>query len=160
MEVMRQPLQRGYVETIGPYGLHRSTLPVDASQGLLDVQLARLALRVAAVPIEQAEGGVARLLDFRQEHAVAHGMNRPGRQEDAIAGTWLKMMQAIGNRSLRERLVQLSFINAGQQAGIHAASRRGSEHEPGFGLASLARPKTPHPLLVRVHLYRQPVTGV
>src|SRR5205814_767891 len=60
--------------------LNWPAVPVDARDGFFDVQRARLTLGVAAVPIEEAEGGVARLLNFGHEHTAADRVDRAGRQ--------------------------------------------------------------------------------
>jgi hypothetical protein len=63
---------------------------VDASQSFLDVKLSRLALRIVAIPIEEAESRITGLLHFRQQNAATNGMNRARRKEDAITWFWLE----------------------------------------------------------------------
>src|SRR5712692_1285810 len=55
-------IARRPAEAAGPYGLYGSPVPVDARQRFLDVQRARPALGIPAVPIEEAERGVTGLL--------------------------------------------------------------------------------------------------
>ena len=59
-------------------------IPADADEGLVEVQRARLALGVDAVPVEQAEGRVAGLLDLGKQDAAADRVHGAGRQIDKI----------------------------------------------------------------------------
>ena len=60
--------------TVGGLGLHRidrPTLEINNRQALLDVQRARLAVGADAVPVEEAERGIAGLLHFGDQKAGA-----------------------------------------------------------------------------------------
>ena len=147
-------------EAGGSHRRHRALVPVNARQRLLDVQRPALALGVATVPVEEAEGGVAGLLDLGDQHATADRVDRARGQEDAIAGPRLEAVQAVRDRAPGQRVAQGRLIDAGQQAGPDPAAGPGVEDKPGFSLAALARPQAADRLLVGVDLHRQPVVGV
>ena len=76
-----------------PHVLHRRVMSavvgkdavVDAFGSLVGVQLAQVALLVAAVEIVDAIGDVARLLDFGHETTFADGVDASGGDEKHIA---------------------------------------------------------------------------
>src|SRR5689334_5394290 len=94
---------RGGVEAAGADWLRRAALPIDARERLVDMQRARLALGVAAIPIEEAEGGIAGLLDLGHEHAAAHGMDGAGGQKQTITRPRLEVVKTLGNLAGSQR---------------------------------------------------------
>src|SRR5205823_2747587 len=80
-------------EVRGAHRRHRALVPMNAGQRIIDVQGPRLAVGVAPVPVVQAEGGVAGLLDLRHQHAAADRVYRAGGQVDTIAGPRLEGVQ-------------------------------------------------------------------
>src|SRR5688572_10647141 len=71
----------------GSHRRARAAAEVGADEALLDVELARLAgLGVHAVPVVEAVGDVARLLDLEEKDVRADGVDGAGLEEDAVAG--------------------------------------------------------------------------
>lgn len=112
---------------------------VDRVEGFLDVERTRFAVAVDAVPIEEAERGVAGLLDFGDHESVAQGVDRAGFEEDAIADARFKLVEAGVAVAGGEGAFELSAVNARFEAGVDFAAGFGSEDDPGFGLAEVGR---------------------
>ena len=70
------------------------------SSDCCDVERARLAVGVDAVPIEEAKRGVAGLLDFGDEQAGAESMHGAGFDEQAVADARLELRAGM-TRSCR-----------------------------------------------------------
>ena len=114
---------------------------MDGGYAFLDVQLPWLSLGVLAVPVEEAEGGVAGLLDFGQEDAAADGVDGAGGEEQAVAGARGKGGQAFGHGSFFEGGAKLLRADAGEKARVDLAVRFGVDDKPRFGLRSFAGPE-------------------
>src|SRR5205807_9970411 len=121
--------------------LHRTTFPVDARQGLLHMQRPRLSMRIDAIPVKQAKGGIAGLLHFGHQHTAAHSMNGAGRQEQAVTRLWLKVMKTIGDLTSGKGGAQLLFVDARKEASVNSATGRRIQHKPRLCFASFSRPE-------------------
>ncbi len=72
-------------------------LVIDAGEGFADVEIAGFALEAAAIPIEDAIGGVGILLDLVDEESGADGVEAAGGDEDRLAGSGSDGVDAIGD---------------------------------------------------------------
>ena len=100
---------------------------VDRVERLLDVQLARPAVAVDAVPIEQPVGRVAGLLDFGDQQPGAERVHRARFDEDAVANARLELVQTHFARPARQLALQRLPIDARLQAGVDLAARLGGQ---------------------------------
>ena len=150
-----QPAHRRPLGGPRPLGRHRSLPKVDGLQGLVDVQGPRLSVRPQAVPIEQPEGGVARLLDFRHQHAPAEGVDRSGGQEDAIARRWPEGVQAVLAASLANRRHECVAIDARLQSRVDQALRLRLQDDPGLGFPQIGWAQLRGHRIIGMHLDRQ-----
>ena len=92
---------------------------------------------VDAVPVEQAVGRVARLLDLEDRDAGPEGVDRAGRQEHAVAHLRLEAVQTRRRSSRRRQPVPDSApVDAGLQPRVDAAARLGVQDHPRFRLAA------------------------
>lgn len=69
---------------------------VDGSDGLFDMEVARFAIEAEAIPVEDAIGGVAVLLNFVDEEAGADGVKASGGDEKAIASARMEDVDEVG----------------------------------------------------------------
>ena len=122
---------------------------------LLDVKLARFAVAVDAVPIEQPIGGVAGLLDFGDQEAGAECVDGAGFDQNAIAHAWLELMEADFAVAAGQLALERLPVDAGFQAGVNLASWFGGQDDPGFGFSQVGRIEFCALLVVRVDLHRQ-----
>src|SRR5262249_39108321 len=144
----RVPVATVEAETLDVPGRDRPVIPVDAREGFFEVELARLALAVEAIPVEEPKSGVARLLHLGHQDPAAGGMDRAGGKEDTVAGSGLELVQALDNLTLHQGGSKRRRIDPGLQARVNATSRGRVEDEPGFRLAPLAGPEPAHRLVV------------
>jgi hypothetical protein len=128
--------------------------------GFLNVKGPGLSLGVAAIPVEETKGGIAGLLDFRQQHPSTDGMDRAGRKKNAISGPWLEGVQAVGDRAGFESGSKSGFVHTGPQAGVNLAPGSGIQNEPGLGLASFSRPEFLNRLFIGVDLDGKPILAI
>lgn len=70
---------------------------VDGGEGLFDVEVARFAIKPESVPVEDTVGGVAVLLDFKDEEAGADGVEASGWDEEAIADPRMEDVDEVGD---------------------------------------------------------------
>ena len=112
---------------------------VDRVERFLNVERARFAVAVDAVPIEEAERGVAGLLDLGDHQPGAEGVDRAGFDEDAIADARFELVEAGVAVAGGEGAFELGAVDARFQAGVDFAARFGGEDDPGFGLAEVGR---------------------
>src|SRR4051812_39798743 len=61
-----------------------NVVEVNAVEGLLNMELARLSIETDAIPIEDPVSGVRILLDFKQHNARADGMHPPAWQKHHV----------------------------------------------------------------------------
>ena len=99
------------------------------------MQRTGLAVGPEAVPIEQPEGGIARLLNLGHQHPAADAVDGAGRQKQAVARPGNERVQALGDRAALEVPPQLGRGGAGAEAGINPRIGLGRQDDPGFGLA-------------------------
>src|SRR5205807_3954600 len=104
--------------------------------------------------------GITCLLNFRDQDAAAHGVDRPGRQEYAIARMRLELMQAISHLAGLKRDPQAGLVNAWEQAGKNTTARLGIHDKPSLGLAAFTGPELLDCLCVRMDLDGQPIAGI
>ena len=134
---------------------HRPLPKVDGLERLLDVQGPRLPVRPQAIPVEQPEGGVARLLDLRHQHAPAEGVNGSGGQEDAVAGLWLEGVQAVLAASLANRRHECVAIDARLQSRVDQAPWLCLQDDPGLGFSQIGWAQLCGHRIIGMHLDRQ-----
>src|SRR5262249_1064939 len=118
--------------------LNCSLIPVDAGEGLFDVQRSRLALSITAIPVEQAKRGVAGLLHLGHQYTAADRVNGAGFQEETVAGSGLEAVQTVGDSAIGQCVTQARLVNTITQAGVNPAAGTSVEDKPGLGLAALA----------------------
>lgn len=132
---------------------------MDTFQGLGDVELARVALGIRAVVIEDAVGGVRGLLDFGDEQAGTDGVGCAGGEKVTFA--WL-------DRDLVEILFHSTVIDGGGElvpggarfdALVDKGSGFGGDDDPTFGFG-IALAHAVAGGLVRVDLDTEEVLGV
>lgn len=61
---------------------------IDAGEGLVHVQFAGLAFGISTVPIEESVGGVAVLLNLRDEASCADGVAASARDEKRVSSSY------------------------------------------------------------------------
>ena len=94
---------------------------VGGDKRFLDVEFARLAVEAGAVPVEDAIGGVAVLLDFDNDIARADGMEASAGDEDAVAGfhrdSVERFLDAAGPQEVFEFFPGHAFFESGVDGG-------------------------------------------
>jgi hypothetical protein len=109
-------------------------LEVDGLQRLVDVKLARFSIEADAVPIEDAVGGVAILLNLDDDISSADCVDAAAGDEDAIPGAYLDSMNGLLHGADRESLLESVPRDTGAQAGEDVAIAVTIEDVPHFGL--------------------------
>jgi hypothetical protein len=79
-----QPLSGWLGQRFRAGELHRGSFEVDDLQRLFDVERSRVAMGIDPIPIVEAEGAVAGLLDLHYQESRSKGMDGPCRDEDAV----------------------------------------------------------------------------
>ena len=94
----------GDEEAVGVRGLEGGgdVGEVDGGEGLFDVEVARFAIEAESVPVEDAIGGVAVLLDLVNEEAGTDGVEASGGDEEAIAGARMEDVDEVGGGAIGE----------------------------------------------------------
>ena len=133
----------------------RASRKVDALQGVLDVQRARVTLSIAPVPIEQPQREVTRLLNFRERDAGSDRVNRAGRNGDHVTGSHGDRVQALLDSAGCEMSFERDLIDVGFQSDAHAAVRLGQQDHPGFRFSALSQSNHGGLNIVRVNLNGQ-----
>ena len=87
-------------------------------------------------------------------------MNRPGRDEDAVASFRLDDMEDLLAAPFTERGGERFTIDPGLQPRPQPAPRRRVDHIPGLGLSLVGRVEPRGPVVVGVDLDREIATGV
>ena len=123
------------------------------------MQLAGVALGVAAVIVVDAVRDVARFLYLGQQVACADGVDAPCGEEEYVAGSRVVLGQRLGERALGHAPYIFVGCHGRLESGIYLGALVGVDDVPHLGLA-----KTVVALhgqsIVRVHLYGQVVGGV
>lgn len=116
------------------FDLGFDVVEIDASERLLDMQVANLAVGVGAVPIEDPVSSVRVLLDFMNEKTCADGMESAGFDEEGIAFFRCDGMNVIRDRAIGDSLFEAFTGCAAFQADVEFGSGLGIGDEPHFGL--------------------------
>ncbi len=157
---MDEALDVGIVCHLGGDGIHWATGVIDYVQRLFDVELARLAVLINAVPVEQPVGRIAGLLDFGDQQTGAESVDGAGRNQNAVARARLKFMKtglAVANQCFA---LECLPIHSGLQSGVNLAARFGGEHDPGFCFAEVRRIEPGCLFIVGVDLDRERLVAV
>ena len=155
-----QTADPGTVGRLGLHGIDRPTLEINDRQALLDVQRTRLAVGADAVPIVEAERGIAGLLHFGDQEARTQGVNGSGGNEEAIARLGLEMVQQFLARPLANGIGQLLPIDARPEPRVDRAAGIGGQNVPGLGLAQVGRIQPCGLFVVGMDLNRERLSGV
>lgn len=125
----------GDEEAIGVWGLEGwgDVGEVDGGEGLFDMEVARFAIEAESIPIEDAIGGVAVLLDFVDQEASADGVEASGGDEEAIAGARMEDVDEVGGGAIGEGCEEGLTGDAGVEASVDFGSGLGVGDEPHFG---------------------------
>src|SRR5690606_36655596 len=122
---------------------------------LLDVQRTALPRSVDTVPVEQAKGGVARLLDLGDHQAGAQGMDGPRGNEDAVSHDWLERVEALVAGPASNGLGQLLAVDSWLQPGVNLTIWLGGEYDPRLGLSQVGGIKQGTLCIVGMDLHAQ-----
>ena len=106
---------------------------VDGGEGLFDMEVARFAIEAESIPVEDAIGGVAVLLDFVDEKAGADGVEASGGDEEAIAGARMEDVDEVGGGAIGEGCEEGLAGDTGVEASVDFGSGFGMGDEPHFG---------------------------
>ena len=131
---------------------------VGGEQGFFEVEGAGLAVEAGAVPIEDAVGGVAVLLDFHDEVAFADGVEASAGDEDAVTLAGGKDVEAFFDGAIAEFFLERCAGGAGGESGVDAAAGIAGEEIPHFGLGLAAELRGE--IGGRVDLHGEAVAGV
>ena len=131
---------------------------VGGEEGFFEVEFAWLAVEAGAVPVEDAVGGVAVLLDFDDEVALADGVEASAGDEDAVAVVGGKDVEALLDFAVAELLFERFAGRAGGESGVDAAAGVAGEEIPDFGFGFTAELRGE--VGGRVHLDGKSVAGV
>src|SRR4051812_9000121 len=105
---------------------------VDALQRFLDVKLAGFAGRVATIPVEDAVSCVGVLLNLKDPHPPANGMDTATGEKHRIAGSNLNAMKRISNRTVLNLLLKNVTSDASFQPNKKFRTRFGMGNIPNF----------------------------
>ena len=125
----------GDEEAVGVRGLEGGgdVGEVDGGEGLFDVEVARFAIEAESVPVEDAIGGVAVLLDLVDEEASADGVEATGGDKEAIAGARIEDVDEVGGGAIGEGCEEGLAGDTGVEASVDFGSGFGMGDEPHFG---------------------------
>ena len=118
----------------GIFHARLDVVEIDASEGLLNVEVAGLTVGPHAAPVVHAIGGVRVLLDFMNEKSCADGVEPAGLDEKGIAGFGRDGMHEIGNRAVSNRLLEFFTGCTVFQSDVEFGTWEGICDEPHFGL--------------------------
>ena len=113
---------------------------LDYLQCFFDVQVARLALRVAAIVIVDAIGDVRVLLDFAEDEAAADGVRGAGGNEDGIARAHRNVFEQILGGAVHDGALEFFSGDAGLQADEDFRAFARAKGVPHFRLAAALAP--------------------
>lgn len=111
---------------------------VHALEGLFDVEVARVAVGVGAIPIVDAVGGVGVLLDFEQHDARAEGVDASRWDEENVAAFGGDAVEKVGDVALFECVGEFLARDAAFESEINFGIRRGVGDPPHFGFGFAA----------------------
>ena len=97
-----------------------------------------MAVEAGAVPVEDAVGGVAVLLDFDDEVAFADGVKASAGDEDAVAIVRGEDVKTFFNRAAGEIFRERFAVCARGESGVDAAPWVAGEEIPDFGFGFAA----------------------
>ena len=122
------------------------------------MEFACFPVEAGTVPIEDAVGGVAVLLDFHDEVALADGVEASARNEDAVTFVRGQHVEAVFHRAAGEFFFEGCARGARGQSGVDAAARIAGQKIPdlGFGFASELWGDVGR----RVHLHGKAIAGI
>jgi hypothetical protein len=125
----------GDEEAVGVRGLEGGgdVGEVDGGEGLFDMEVARFAIEAESIPVEDAIGGVAVLLDLVNEEAGADGVEAAGGDEKAIAGARMEDVDEVGGGAIGEGCEEGLAGDTGVEASVDFGSGFGMGDEPHFG---------------------------
>ena len=125
----------GDEEAVGVRGLEGGSDvgEVDGGEGLFDMEVARFAIEAESIPVEDAIGGVAVLLDLVNEEACADGVEAAGGDEEAIAGARMEGVDEVGGGAVGEGCEEGLAGDTGVEASVDFGSGFGMGDEPHFG---------------------------
>ena len=103
------------------------------------MQLARFAVAVDTVPIEEPIGCVAGLLNFGDQETGAERVYSSGFDQDAIAHARLELVEARFAVAASQLALEHLPVDVGLQAGVDLASWFGGQHDPSFGFSQIGR---------------------
>ena len=127
--------------------------------GLLHVQLAQVAIGIAAVIVPHAIGDIARLLDLDKQIAGTDGVDLSSRDVERVARPGLDSIDRLKERAVGHATVKLGLRQAAIESCADDCSRLGLQDIPHLVLAHAAVAAHRH-LVARVHLHREVATGV
>ena len=138
----------------------RAGVEVGRFQRLGQVERPGLAVGADAAPVVDPEGGVGHLLDLGQHHPRADRVDRPGRDQDAVARPGREaVQQRLDRRPAASAAANVVPGDARPQPGVDQAARLGVDDHPGLGLAVVVG-QAPAALVVGVDLDREDLLGV
>ena len=108
-------------------------------QGFFDVQIARAALRVAAVVIEDAIGKIRIFLNFAEHQSGPNGVRGAGRNENSFSPAQRNALQATFSRTILNRALEYFRRDVGFQAGQHFGPGPSLNRVPHFRLPTATR---------------------
>ena len=138
----------------------RALVEVNHLERLLNVERPQLAGGVDAVPIEQTEGRVARLLDFRDHQSRAQGVDGPGRDEHTVARLRFEGVQTLFHAASGNGRRQPGPSDAWLQSCVDLTPRIGVQYDPRFGLAQIRRLEPRRLLIIRMDLDLQRAVAI
>lgn len=107
-------------EGVALWGVHGwlGVVEVDAGHGFCDVEVARLAFGVGAVPIEDTVGGVGVLLDFMDEESGTNGVEASRLDKNGIALFGGNRMNLIGHGAIGDGFLEAAACRTVFEANI------------------------------------------
>src|ERR1019366_530206 len=117
-------------------------------------------LAVNMAPVIKAKRHVAVLLNLEHNDVAAQRVNRPSRQENAVAGLRSEPCEVVRYHPIRERPPQIVGSGAWLQARIDAALGPRFQHDPCFSLPGLAHRQQIRVRIPRMDLNREHFTRV
>ncbi len=96
------------------------------------MKLSRFPVLVDSVPIEQAKGAIAGLLNLGDEKSCSEGVERPRWNKNAISRSRIKNVQTFLGRPCRNGIGQLLKANTRKKSSIEFCTRFGVDDIPSF----------------------------
>jgi len=131
---------------------------VNGGEGLRNVEISGFAVEAGAVPVKDAVGRVAVLLDLDDHQSLSDGMEPPAGEKEALSGAYGNPVEGLLDGPLGQSLLKGFAGDAALEAGVDAGSLRGMEKLPAFGLG--LRGCDLRDLFGRVNLNGEAFTGI